>query len=792
MFGMSLTVYGYTSSSYNTAGTIDRQDCSDIVAGVSDNAAAYSTVELKLLCQTTGPKYTDPILIGACADGAAHKADGIMYCSARYKGSFSAGQGNDGTEQRKACYAGQGNPGGEDCVLHTVGTKKVGYSDLALINACLYGTQHTEAGACDAKYGPAYNGSTLVKRTDELNACTYGQQYPAVPSIENANSEDTGSVKEDVTSCGISGVGWLVCPALGFVASITDTAFSFLATTFLETPASLFASSTDNATYNAWSVMRNIANVAFVIAFLIIIISQLSNVGVTNYGVKKLLPRLVIAAILVNVSYFVCQIAVDLSNILGYGLKALFDNIGGFTQSPSADLTSTGETGNGFGVAAVTTIVLAGGIGLAFAISVPVLLAAVLALLLIVLILFGRTALIVLLVVISPLAFVAYLLPNTEDLFKKWRKLFTTLLVLFPVIAVVFGASNLAAGIINSSASYVGNTDDNSILQIVAIGVAAVPLFAVPALLRGALNGAGAIGTKLSGLSSKASGSIGGKIASTSRAGQYAKYYKGEIDKNRALAQSGSYTGKNPFHRLTSGVNKRINQSKISGKFGQRATAQGSALESAEDAELLKNSDAKVALLTFGEGNDERGLTTPELIQYARGEAVTVGNQTYKASSEHDKRAAMMRAGRVANAVELAQMLDSSVDSSGNSRMSKSERNTLKEAMLQSPGIKNAAWLGGSTLGRLEKEGISSTVATQDKAKAGAITAQMLAGSSKESLEVLNTSIAAMAPGPDRDKAVANLKKSYQELWQGDDTTLRSGITPGGDVDNEMRKILSL
>ena len=73
--------------------------------------------------------------------------------------------------------------------------------------------------------------------------------------------------------------------------------------------------------------MRNISNVAFIVAFLVIIYSQLTSVGISNYGVKKMLPRLVIAAVLVNLSFTFCAVLLDLSNVTGYAFQDAFMGI---------------------------------------------------------------------------------------------------------------------------------------------------------------------------------------------------------------------------------------------------------------------------------------------------------------------------------------------------------------------------------------------------------------------------------------------------------------------------------
>jgi hypothetical protein len=257
--------------------------------------------------------------------------------------------------------------------------------------------------------------------------------------------------------------------------------------------------------------MRNIANVAFVIAFLIIIFSQLTSIGITNYGVKKLLPRIVVAAILVNISYFVCQIAVDLSNILGYSLKDLLVGLAPTTAKTAQGWLSTG----GSGFTEIATGIIGGaliGVALYAALSalVPVLIAAVVALVMILFILVARQALIIILIVISPLAFVAFLLPNTEKLFKQWQKVFTSMLLLFPIVALVFGLSSLASIILSSTFNGVIDGDTkNWFGQVIAAAVMILPLFVVPGLLKKALDGVGSIGATLNGLGAKMGGALG-------------------------------------------------------------------------------------------------------------------------------------------------------------------------------------------------------------------------------------------------------------------------------------------
>jgi hypothetical protein len=306
----------------------------------------------------------------------------------------------------------------------------------------------------------------------------------------------------------------------------------------LNVPPTIFTanSNTDKYAdlYSAWNAFRGYANILFIIAFLIIIYSQITSAGITNYGVKKLLPKLIIAAILVNASYYLCQIAVDLSNILGYGLKSLFVAIGGGIDTSNS---ATGNWASNIGGALAVVGAAAGVIALVLAISVPVVLSGLLALLMVVIILIVRRAAIILLIVISPLAFVAWLLPNTQKWFKKWWDLFLSMLVLFPVISALFGAGALAGKILGSA----DFGDDAGVAKLAALGASVLPLFATIPLLQGALKATGAVGAKLSGMSSAANKRMTSGAQKTGKE----RYDNSSFAKGRALRKQGKEEWRN-------------------------------------------------------------------------------------------------------------------------------------------------------------------------------------------------------------------------------------------------------
>jgi len=306
-------------------------------------------------------------------------------------------------------------------------------------------------------------------------------------SVEDVVISPQSASTSSTSSCDDQGsLGWIICPVTGWLASGMDWVFTTLSGFLTVRPAE---SGQDSVLYRAWSMMRSIANVAFVIAFLIIIYSQLTTLGINNYSMKKLLPRLIVAAVLVNISYYICSVAIDLSNILGYAFQDLFITIRNSlvgTSGNSWDLMSW-ESISGFilsggtvavagGIAAVTTISTFGIAGSIF-LLLPSLLVGLMAVLTALIVMAARQAVITILVIVAPLAFVAYLLPNTEKWFEKWQSTFMTLLVLFPAFSLIFGGSQLAASAI------IQNADSINVV-ILGMLVQVAPLLITPMLMK--------------------------------------------------------------------------------------------------------------------------------------------------------------------------------------------------------------------------------------------------------------------------------------------------------------------
>ena len=551
-------------------------------------------------------------------------------------------------------------------------------------------------------FADCYSGKTKLSKEDILRVFT-GKEGTKEEGTKEEGTKEEGAASEKRSDqeeeCEVAtGIGWLVCPSISFLSTINDFAYKFISSTFLETDKDIVQSDDLKA---AWSGFRDVANVAFVIAFLIIVYSQITQAGLSNYGIKRMLPRLFIAALLVNVSFIFCQLAVDLSNMLGYSLAGFFD---GFAVGSGDDNVSEIQTaGTILTWVAIAGVVLAAAAGIALAFLGPALMSSLLALLMIVLILVARKALIVILIAISPVAFVAYLLPNTEQWFKKWQKTFLSLLMLFPTVAVVFGGSRLAAKIIANAAG-----KEDWLLQMTALAVASIPFFIVPSLLQKSMEAAGTLGGKLTGLSQAANKRAGKAVKERSALGRYKQAWDLNRKQKQAQIFAGQYQGgKRNFlaNAASRGFNK-FNQGKHGPFKGARQAAGQQAAEQVKKLNIDKVEAAKAQI-------EQANLDSAALAKLASGESVGGINGKDKYAQAAAASAALDRGDHEAAAAGWDSVAEAD----------QSTRNVFADAMSASDS--RPAWMTAGEIAEMRSaedsktKGEGPTVTKADGSKSG-------------------------------------------------------------------------
>lgn len=313
----------------------------------------------------------------------------------------------------------------------------------------------------------------------------------------------------DLEACfkGASSLGWIVCPVALAVGQTTQGMYEFTKQSFLEVNKDDVSAESNSGTYQAWTEFRNFTNIVFIIMLLIIILSQVTGIGVSNYGIKKTLPTLIMVAILVNVSFYLCQLAIDVSNIVGGTLDNLFEGIaskvvgnGQFDfGSIMTGLIGTLGTGALLGVGALAAFHFGEFLVL------PLILAFISAMIGIIVyfvLLGARQAGIIILVTLSPLAIICYALPNTKKFFDQWKRMFVALLMVYPICSILIGGGKLASSIL------LRNGNNNFFFNLVAILLQSVPFFFVPTLIKGSFAAMGNIGAKISQFGNRMGGNL--------------------------------------------------------------------------------------------------------------------------------------------------------------------------------------------------------------------------------------------------------------------------------------------
>ena len=335
-----------------------------------------------------------------------------------------------------------------------------------------------------------------VQSIPEDGSAPYTQNV-APSTVEERDG--TVTVNENLCTGNHPKLGWILCPIINGLQEILNNLYTTITENFLQINASMFTdyrNTQNEGVFHAWQIFQNMANVVFVILFLVTIISQITGYGIDNYGVKRLLPKLIIAAILVNLSFIICELLVDVSNISGYGIKRLFDGItvGGMSTTAGGAAFSTFVSGAGMagaGIVAAATVEF-----WAPALLIPFLLGLIAALisLIFMFILLGiRQAGIIILVVVSPVAFVLYMLPNTKSIFDRWKNLFQSLLLLYPICGAMVGGCALAGRVLISST-------DNFWMVLLGGLLSVIPFFLVPKLVKSSMAAVGKIGGAIANL----------------------------------------------------------------------------------------------------------------------------------------------------------------------------------------------------------------------------------------------------------------------------------------------------
>lgn len=416
-----------------------------------------------------------------------------------------------------------------------------------------------------------------------------------------ANIKPPDDTKKEESGCSqaLTPFGWILCPITSIADDVVNW-FQGIVQDILYINPTIFT--IGNPLYNSWRIFSNLASALIVLIALAMIAGQIFNFEIFSaYTVKKVLPRLIIGAILIQLSWFLTTTLVELVNAIGTGLYWLLlapfkytGNTSGnfieFNQVISYGGDLPGDAKQVFGNAGGLAIGVVAGGTLLYGSWMMLILAAIgviISLIVALITLMVRAMLIILLIVIAPVAIAAWILPGTQKFWDMWWKMFSKLLMMFPLIMLLF-AGGVMAGTVLAAASK--TSDGLSVIMNFAVVVAYfAPIFMISMTYKfagGAFASMAALGNKLG---KQAQGGIGKGFNPLSERLKANKQLKAEDRKTRALQDlhAGNNSLRNRWRAGTFGVPLRRSTREAYGRRDDKAQLQG--LLSLHEDENLNN-----------------------------------------------------------------------------------------------------------------------------------------------------------------------------------------------------------
>ncbi|MEK9154474.1 MAG: hypothetical protein AAB596_00135 [Patescibacteria group bacterium] len=263
-----------------------------------------------------------------------------------------------------------------------------------------------------------------------------------------------GSIKASVVGWAATGIGYV----MAWIASVLFTIAGFLVSLAIKMNMHIIDSPTVKI---GWSIVLNFANLGFVLA--IIVIAFATILRQESYGVKSVLWKLIVAALLVNFSLVIAGAFINLANFFTvYFLeKSTLTGPDSFSSAFAGILEVQGllsvdaimQGGISFEGAGSMGVGLLNTVASIFFIAFFTLLGA-LALLATAVMLFIRYIALGILLILSPLVWLLWIFPSTAGYWKKWWNtfiewVFFAPITLFFLYLAVIAANNHHSEFIN-------------------------------------------------------------------------------------------------------------------------------------------------------------------------------------------------------------------------------------------------------------------------------------------------------------------------------------------------------
>ena len=196
-----------------------------------------------------------------------------------------------------------------------------------------------------------------------------------------------------------------------------------------------------NAVKTGWPIVRDVCNMFFIVVLLIIAFSTILKIE--SYHAKKLLAKLLIMAVLVNFSKLICGLLIDFAQVVMMTFVTAYRTAaaGNFVNA-----LGIGKMLNYYAETGSTTGTSIEGILMGFFLALVMTAISLIVIAIMLLILVFRIVILWMLVILSPIAFLAQTFPAAQKYANQWWQMFGQYVIIGPVLAFFLWLSLSIAG----------------------------------------------------------------------------------------------------------------------------------------------------------------------------------------------------------------------------------------------------------------------------------------------------------------------------------------------------------
>ncbi len=187
-----------------------------------------------------------------------------------------------------------------------------------------------------------------------------------------------------------------------------------------------------NGVQGPWLAMRNIALTLLVLALLIIAFANVLQIDIEQYGLNRMIPKIIISIIMAYASWIIFIFFFDFTRALQNQALGLINGPDGLGALGKITIDTSGllDSAAGIGAALLLLVIVFGTIVCAIVLLFLLLL---------------RVVMLSFLLAVAPLAFILNIAPFTSNLYKQWWNEFWKWMFMGPVAVIIIALGSVIA-----------------------------------------------------------------------------------------------------------------------------------------------------------------------------------------------------------------------------------------------------------------------------------------------------------------------------------------------------------